>query len=913
MFSYELRTSPNNDAFRVSVLKFDDDVQVIADPVWDGGDPLDILSLESTFRNTQLILLSHSTPEFLSGYALLCQSFPSLLSNVPVFSTVAVSQLGRVSTVEFYRSHGYLGPVKTAFLELSDIDEYFDRITLIKYYQNVSVLENRLLLSAYNAGHSLGGSFWLLARKAERVIYAPSWNVSKDTFLNGAAFLSTANGNALPSLTRPTALITGGTIGSALSHKRRVEKFLNLIDATLANGGAILLPTNISGRFLELLHIVDEHLSMLQGAAIPVYFLSYTGTKILGYASNLSDWMSSLVMKEFEGGIGSERAFEDTPMDPSKVDLLLDPVELIKYPGPKVVFASGLDIDEGDQSSEALRLLCMDEKTTIVLTERPLMKLAKSLASDLYLQWCESVSLKNSGVLEDGYPVPLEKSLSSSHFLEEEGLKDSELQAFKTKIQERRKIKAIEKIKDKRAKQLLNTSLLSDESEDEEESSSSEEDESLSTKDSTQNLVNTNNGEAQPSAAVNEAYITDYVVENLDSNKPVDIRVTSKFRSRQAMFPVRSSKRKKLDDYGELIDPKDFQRSDDNIQNSRLINESKKNFEALLGDYKQSGVLKRSRRNQDNSNLENKLTPQQTLNNQILQKYLDSLYRPVKRVPLRKESVNVRCGLSYVDLAGDVDIRSFNLIISSVRPTNLIVLPDYTYREQPSKGIDGVFAIQKSIESFQQNRQKEGKLSEETSRQIRSSSILEKHISRNYNTTEMSLNLAKYNDAITILGKGQGGGNDFLLHIDEDLWKTIKWKRLTSNYRLAHVEGLIDTKWRFRDEDTDQESQHSYLKPINYDNAPGLDTKDNGRPLNLAKLAVGNVRLPELKRRLKELNMNAEFKGEGTLMVDDQVAVKKVTAIAGSNDDAGDIIIEGHISLLYYKVKRCVKDMLAYV
>ncbi|OXT09618.1 hypothetical protein B9K03_12250, partial [Rothia sp. Olga] len=65
----------------------------------------------------------------------------------------------------------------------------------------------------------------------------------------------------------------------------------------------------------------------------------------------------------------------------------------------------------------------------------------------------------------------------------------------------------------------------------------------------------------------------------------------------------------------------------------------------------------------------------------------------------------------------------------------------------------------------------------------------------------------------------------------------------------------------------------------------------------------GDVRLAELKRKLTEQNYVAEFKGEGTLVIDDQVAVRKI------ND--GETIIDGSPSELFDTVKTLVTDMLA--
>ena len=275
MFTFSIITPSTDDySCKASLLSFDNDIKILADPSWNGNNHNDILYMEQYLKEVDIILLSHSTPEFISGFVLLCIKFPNLMSNIPIYSTLPVNQLGRVSTVEYYRANGILGPLNNSILEVDEVDEWFDKIIPLKFFQTLSVFDNRLVITPYNAGHTLGGTFWLITRRLEKIIYAPSWNHSKDSFLNSASFLSSSSGNPLSQLMRPTVLITNTDLGSTMSHKKRTEKFLNLVDATLANGGAVLLPTSLSGRFLELLHLIDQH---LQSAPIPVYFLSYSG------------------------------------------------------------------------------------------------------------------------------------------------------------------------------------------------------------------------------------------------------------------------------------------------------------------------------------------------------------------------------------------------------------------------------------------------------------------------------------------------------------------------------------------------------------------------------------------------------------------------------------------------------------
>ena len=53
--------------------------------------------------------------------------------------------------------------------------------------------------------------------------------------------------------------------------------------------------------------------------------------------------------------------------------------------------------------------------------------------------------------------------------------------------------------------------------------------------------------------------------------------------------------------------------------------------------------------------------------------------------------------------------------------------------------------------------------------------------------------------------------------------------------------------------------------------------------------------------------MTAEFKSEGTLVVNDILAVRKIAYGLVESDESGDIVIDGNVGPLYYKVKRMHK------
>ena len=939
MFTFSLLTPGKGDhAFKASLLTFDNELRILADPSWDGIDPKVAQFMESHLQQIDAIIISHSTNEFISGYILLCITFPSIMSNIPVYSTLPVNQLGRISTVEYYRSLGILGPLLSNLVELDEIDNWFDKFVIVKYQQNVTICDRKITMTPYNSGHSLGGTFWLLVKKIDRIIYAPSWNHSKDAFLNSANFINSTLGNPHVALLRPTSFITATDLGSAMSHKKRCEKFLQLVDATLANGGSAIIPTSISGRFLEVFHLVDEH---LKGAPIPVYFLSYSGTKILSYASSLMDWMALGFNNTWNSDSGNNSLL---PFNPSKVDLLLDPSELTKTPGSKIVFCAGLDLKNGDLSSKAFLYLCNDERTTVILTEKPpVASVDKNmgLSTNLYREWAK-LSKERTGKVVDGTPVPFEKTINLESWFQEQEVEGPDSIAFVNKITQKRKEKLMAKVRDQKRQNLLSTDVIDvEDSSDEDEEDDDEE-------------VDTKAGEifdekkaAQKENAVpstkevddliqHEAFVMDNVKHNMENHLPIDIRITHKLKPRQATFPFFPPK-VTFDDYGQVIDVKDFERTDQ-VSHNKIIMEGKRKF-----DEKKQKWNKDEKSDKKKSQQANKLTPQEQVNQQLLQKYLDTLFKPMKRVQLGRRSsastqLKVRCGLAFVDLSGLVDLRSLGIIVQAIKPYNLILLPDERVSDQP-----GLEQVEKFFEQ-QQNEQ----LMENNKKQILNSSryLSLSAIRDGLATSTSPLSSGKLNvlvardDETVKIGvdseNGVIGLRNFEVNLDDAVVSTLKWQSVGDNYKVAKVYGELELINEYSDEplrkkpkqlqDYINSNTQFSLKPLESDEALARQRKDSVLATtattdpklltmisNAPRLAIGNIRLPDLKKKLASLNLNVEFKGEGTLVVDDVLAIRKVAYGTLESDDSGDIAIDGNAGPLYYKVKECIKEMLAYV
>lgn len=967
MFEFSLLTNDSG-SVKASKLTFDGDLAVMADPAWDGANHHDLDFMERHLKDINIIVLSHSTPEFISGFVLLCVKFPELVSSIKLYLTVPVNQLGRILTIEFYRARGVLGPIKGALVEVADVDEWFDKVTQLKYLQTVSLYDNRLVLTPYNAGHTLGGTFWLLVKKLEKVVYAPAWNHSKDLFLNSASFITGAGGLTLPLglLVRPTALITHTDLGSPMLHKRRAEKFLQLVDATLANGGSVLLPTLLSGRFLEILHLVDQH---LQSAPIPVLFLLYLGTKVLSYASNLLEWMSSLLIKEWEdlqsaggggGGGGGMGASSKTniPFDASKVDLLSETKELVHLSGPKIVFCTGLDVIAGDMLSEALQYLCNDEKTTIILTEK--LKFRNNINGKLYQEWFRLAKTRSANnQAEDGIAVPLEQTLNLANYFREEPITGHELKEFQETVARKRKERMMQKVRDKRTKNLLSTDNFDDslddddEEEDEVEAAAEKKGEApllqLVVDAAADDAASERNpaAVAAPAAPADvDSFFTDHVKQTLLANKPLDIRITHKLKPRQAMFPyIPTSYKQKFDDYGEVIDIKMFQKAEDPAQ-KRIVMERRGGRD---GPYD-----RRHNHDEGRGNLAPKVTPQETLNNQVLQKNLDTLFAPQKRVPLsssRTKDLRVRCGLLYVDLLGLVDLRSLSLIVSLIKPYNLLLIPDET---SPVGSETNQLEAVRAMFEQQQSSKKEQQFKKSLvhSARFMSLSNIRGGLSGSGGkvASTMSIEVLEANRVVRIgyddTGIGGIGLTNFEVKLDDSVFENIKWQKIDGSYKVAQVYGELKiSNPQLENEPSYKKAKtfHDYMNSATqftlknllrkefverqqaflrrHEGDPGGDAAAAAAAAATAgtvataspKLAIGNIRLTELKKRLLTKNLTVEFKSEGTLVVNEILAIRKVTYGSGEGDDTGDIIIDGQMGPLYYEVKECIREMLAYV
>ena len=214
-----------------------------------------------------LVLLTHATVAHLGAFAHCCKHFP-LFQRVPIYATLPVIQLGRTLIQDLYVSTPLASTVipREALSEASysysqaidtnedpnillqpptqeEIAAYFALVNPLKYSQPHQPIPspwspplNGLTITAYNAGHTLGGTIWHIQHGMESIVYAVDWNHARENVLAGAAWLGGAGGGGaevIEQLRKPTALIcsTRGAERVALpgGRTKRDELLLDMI------------------------------------------------------------------------------------------------------------------------------------------------------------------------------------------------------------------------------------------------------------------------------------------------------------------------------------------------------------------------------------------------------------------------------------------------------------------------------------------------------------------------------------------------------------------------------------------------------------------------------------------------------------------------------------------------------------
>jgi cleavage and polyadenylation specificity factor subunit 2 len=948
-----------------SLVEFEGGIKVLIDVGWsEDFDPGLLRQLEKHVPTLSFILLTHATTAHLGAFAHCCKHVP-LFSRIPVYATEPVIALGRTLLQDVYSST----PLAASILPLSALSDsgfsysstkregpsillqppthteiagYFNLIHPLKYSQPHEPLPspfspplNGLTITAYSAGHTLGGTIWHILSGLESIVYAVDWNLAGEHVLSGAAWLGSAGASeVIEGLRRPTALVCSSRgsqrVALAGGRKKRDELLLSLIKDTIAQGGTVLIPSDSSARVLELAYLLEDAWSHAleereEGSLkhAKLYMASATSTSTVNNARRMLEWMDPSMVRELENasqsgpntksadGKSGPRA-QNAPFEFSFLNLLERKSQVnraLSREGPKVIVASDSSLEWGF-SRTCLEGIAEDSKNLLILTERtsPVSASSKGVGRLLWDIWVEKSGSADLDATTDDLPVSAFSADGTEVACRDtrtEQLTGSDLSLYQQYLARQRQ---------------LNNTLNTDRVTSLEAVADVADDNSSTTSESTED-----EDEEQQGKALNAAAALAHGRHKLgltDAELGIDILVRRKGhydydvrgkKGRERMFPFATTKRnQRNDDYGDSIRPEDYLRAEERDEvNGDDVRDGAAKKEAAVGEKRKwdevgaesaangkrasNGINKRHKA--DDGYLGN--SGDAAMNGDHESDASDAedgeeerrVEGPVKAV-FSTRSIRLDLRIAFVDFSGLHDKRSLQMLIPLIRPRKLILIGG------------------------------------------------EEH--------ETNALAADCRQLLRLEGEDVGDqGTDILTptvgstvdaSVDTNAWTVKLSKPLLKRLHWQNVRGLgvVALTGRLRAADPEEVEEEQSSKKQKTVNGKSEETATDEKPetngvagtpiLDLVNIGissgsrvvaqpihVGDIRLADLRKSLQSANYTAEFRGEGTLVINNMVAVRKSAT--------GRIELEGLVSLgamgrpdsTFSDTKRKVYDMLAVV
>jgi cleavage and polyadenylation specificity factor subunit 2 len=920
-----------------------------------------------------IILLTHATPAHIAAFAHCCKHFP-LFTRIPIYATTPVISLGRTLLQDLYAST----PLAATIIPTSSLSEtsyshapsfsygegpqlllqpptpeeiatYFSLIHPLKYSQPHQPLPspfspplNGLTITAYNAGHTLGGTIWHIQHGLESIVYAVDWNQARENVLAGAAWLGGAGAGGaevIEQLRKPTALVcsTRGAERVALAggRKKRDELLLDMVKTTVAKGGTVLIPTDSSARVLELAYLLEHawrtDLSQADGpsalGAAKLYLASKNIGATMRYARSMLEWMDEGIVKEFEaegsGGTDSrqnrgnnqQNAGKDGqssnkgtgPFDfkylrflerKSQVDRILNTTNEGDGQRPgQVILASDTSLAWGF-SRDIFHRISADSRNLVILTERTgsteadVAPNGNALGCTLWDWWEErrdGVAMESGSDgenLEQVYGGGREMQLKKAWRMPLEG---NEIYMYQQYLATQRQLQNT--LQSNNQGVLISSVDAIDDSSSASSSSSEESDSerqgkalniSTAMAHSNRNKLNLTNEDLGINVLLRGKGVYDY-----------DVRGK---RGRERMFPV-VVRRVRSDEFGELIRPEEYLRAEERDevegQDAAAWGDAKTGSENSVGKkrkWSDLGMQDRlgrrgslaTRRSSNGMNKRRQGEAGRILNDMInglegagrdspeeledaetSDDDLDDepLMDGPSKVAFATEILRCNLKIAFVDFAGLHDSRSLRMLIPLIQPRKLILVGG-----TPDETLTLAGDCRKLLAA------------------------------RAGGTTE-----AGAVDVFTpIVGRTVDASvdtNAWVVKLSEPLVKRLHWQKVRG-LGVVHVTGRLVALSMDDGQPEDQEGNSCKKRktikdeqepPRLEDRLPAIQQGPKATPTldviptsmaaatrSVAQpIHVGDLRLTDLRKLLQASGHTAEFRGEGTLLIDGLIAVRK--------------------------------------
>lgn len=386
-------------------------------------------------------------------------------------------------------------------------------------------------------------------------------------------------------------------------------------------------------------------------------------------------------------------------------------------------------------------------------------------------------------------------------------------------------------------------------------------------------------------------------------------------KGRDKVFPF-VAKRRRQDDFGELIRPEDFLRAEerDDVEGQDMSADKTKNKAALghkrkWGDQepgqsdnkrrRQSLASSQKRKKADVSATRTNSAPTEGSENESSEEESD--YEPadaVVRGPMRavitKTSITLKTKITAVDFSGIHDQRSLQMLVPLIKPRRLILVGG---SEQETASLLT------------------------TCKQLLTATAADSSISGS--------------DIVFAPSAGETvdasvDTNAWTIKLSQDLYRKLQWQPIRS-LGIVTLNGRLELVQQSNDELGDHDAKRQKTDSTN--TATSAPSKSDALPMPVLSdlpvsttgsirtannpIHVGDLRLAELRRIMQANGHIAEFKGEGTLLVDGLVAIRK-SGVGKIEIEAGGFAVPGTSSsrmpgTSFSNVKKKIYEGLALV
>lgn len=755
----------------------------------------------------------------------------------------------------------------------------------------------------------------------------------------GAAWLGGAGGGGaevIEALRKPTALICSSRgadkTTQTLGRVKRDEHLLSLIRAGVSRGGTVLIPVDSSARVLEMAYML-EHAWRTDAASdsggtlksAKLYLAGRNMSSTMRYARSMLEWMNDEIIQEFEASSGGQQQDKQNDNDRKENEekkgagpfdfkhlrllerraqiskLLSRASENVQTEG-RVILASDSSLEWGF-SKDLLKGLVKDSRNVVILTDRPgqVKEGQSSIARTLWTWWEErkegvAVEQTASGdsvelVYAGGQGLEIREAHSKA-------LEGDELALYQQWLATQRQLQATQQAGGAGGME-ASGDIVDDVSS---ESSSDSEDEDGQQQGKVLNVSTTIAQAGRKNVVLKDE---DLGVNILTKKKGVyDFDVRGK-KGRERSFPI-AIRRKRADDFGEMIRPEDFLRAEEKQEDGADGDNAASNDD--LGKKRKWGDVAKTVQGTNKRPQPNRVSTNDGGDTEMMDGWvadeLDEVEdiepeEPVGPAKLSHttETLTVNLRIAFVDFSGLHDKRSLNMLIPLIQPRKLILVGGN--REETmalaadcraSLGADG----EREVSVF---------------------------------TPEIGVSVDASMDT-----------NAWVVKLADTLVKRLKWQNVkglgivTISGQLLAAAMAGDIKMEEdgdepnkRQKTEEDEQQLQKKQPVsnavvlsNPSATPSLPTLDT-LPAHLAAVArtaaqplhVGDLRLADLRRAMLSANHAAEFRGEGMLLIDGTVAVRK-TAEGRIEVESVGLPISGRKNTLY-EVKKFIYDNLAVV